>query len=114
MKVAQIKRKAEVLQKHAPEFPLGSEAGYFVKAISTDYLPRTLDAYLALPPRGRERVAVADGKTPLQELREQLSMLDGKLDEIAEDFERRNVDRLIANRRFLEERFKATGPTVDL
>jgi len=114
MKVAQIKRKAEVLQRHVHEFPLGSEDIYFVKAIGADYLPRTLDAYLALPPRGRERVAVADGKTPLQELRQQLGLLDTKLDEIAEDFERQNVDRLLANRRFLEERFKPTGPAVDL
>ena len=105
MKAAQIKRKVEVLQQHAHEFPLGSQDLYIVRAVATDYLPRTLEAYLSLPPRGRDRVVVKDGKTALDELRGQLILLDGKLDEVAEDLERSNLDRLLANRRFLEERF---------
>jgi len=109
---ADAKRKAEVLQRHVHEFPLGSEDIYFVKAIGADYLPRTLDAYLALPPRGRERVAVADGKTPLQELRQQLGLLDTNLDEIAAVFERQYVDPLLANRRLWAERPKPTGPAL--
>lgn len=109
MKAAQIRRKVEVLQDHAPEFPFGSEQLYIVRAIASDYLPHTVDTYLALPPRGRERVLVADGKTALEELRDQLQLLDTKLDEIAEDLERRNLDRLLANRRFLEERFRTDG-----
>jgi hypothetical protein len=48
---------------------------------------------------------MANGTTPLQELKEQLALLDSKLDEIAEDLQRHNQDRLLANRRFLEERF---------
>ncbi|MBV9121515.1 MAG: hypothetical protein JOZ39_12470, partial [Chloroflexi bacterium] len=91
LKAAQIRRKVEVLLQHAGEFPLGSEDLYIVRAIANDYLPRTLDAYLKLPARGRERVTVTpDGKTALQELRDQLTMLDGKLDEIATDLERKN------------------------
>jgi hypothetical protein len=109
LKAAQIRRKVEVLQQHAREFPFGSEQLYIVRAIAADYLPHTLDAYLALPPRGRERVLVSDGRTALEELRDQLRLLDTKLDEIAEDLERRNLDRLLANRRFLEERFRADG-----
>ena len=105
MKAAQIRRKVEVLRRHGHEFPLGSQDLYIVNAIAKDYLPQTLDAYLKLPPRGRDKVVVNDGKTALQELREQLSLLDSKLDEIAQDLERNNLDRLLANRKFLEERF---------
>ncbi len=76
-----------------------------VRQTADDYLPRTVHWYLALAPTTRERVVAANGKTALQELREQLDLLDSKLNEIAEDLQRRDLDRLLANRRFLEERF---------
>jgi hypothetical protein len=38
-------------------------------------------------------------------LRDQLDLLDSKLDEIADDLQRENVDRLLANERFLDEHF---------
>jgi hypothetical protein len=46
-----------------------------------------------------------DGRTALKVLRDQLELLDSKLDEIAEDLQRENADRLLANERFLEEHF---------
>jgi len=120
VKVEQIRRKVEVLLKHAERFPFGSTELHVVRATRDDYLPRTLDAYFALPPNARETARVANGKTALEELRAQLQLLDSKLDEIAEDLERQNLDRLLANRRFLEERFGGqrppepppSGPTV--
>jgi hypothetical protein len=51
-----------------------------------------------------------NGKTPLQELKEQLAILDTKLDEIAEDLQRQNFDRLLINRQFLEARFGGREP----
>ena len=49
----------------------------------------------------------ADGKTARQELKAQLDLLDTKLDDIAQDLQRQDADRLLANRRFLESRFGA-------
>ena len=45
------------------------------------------------------------GKTPQQLLREQVQLLDEKLDEIADAVHQHDTDRLLANGRFLEERF---------
>jgi hypothetical protein len=104
IKVEQIRRKAEVLMQHAGRFPFASRDLYVVRATVSDYLPRTIDAYLAVPPASREQ-PMANGTTPMRELKEQLALLDSKLDEIAEDLQRHNQDRLLANRRFLEERF---------
>ncbi|HVA23597.1 MAG TPA: hypothetical protein VMW62_04315 [Chloroflexota bacterium] len=104
VKVEQIRRKVEVLLQQRDRFPFGSEDLHIIRATRDDYLPRTLDAYMSVPPDSRER-SMPSGKTPLQELKEQLSLLDTKLDEVAEDLERRNFDRLLANRRFLEHRF---------
>jgi hypothetical protein len=41
----------------------------------------------------------------LDELRAQLDLLDARLDDIARDLQRHDLDQLYANRRFLEERF---------
>jgi hypothetical protein len=104
VKIEQIRHKIDVLLAQRERFPFGSEELYIVRATRDDYLPRTLDAFMAVPPPLRDH-AMPSGKTPLQELKEQLALLDTKLDEVAEDLQRRNVDRLLANRRFLEERF---------
>ncbi len=105
VKVEQIRRKVEVLLSYAPRFPPFSQDLYIVRQTANDYLPRTIDAFLALPPDRREVPVDESGKTAREELKEQLDLLDSKLDEIAEDLQRHNLDRLLANRRFLEERF---------
>jgi hypothetical protein len=106
LKVGQIQRKAQELLRYASQFPVGSEDLYLVQATVNDYVPATLHAYMAMPP-GSDRVAVtADGKTPWQVLWEQLSVIERKLDEITWGLHRRNGERMVANGRFLEERFK--------
>lgn len=109
VKVEQIRRKVELLLGYADRFPPFSSDLYVVRRTAAEYLPRTVEAFLALPPDYATRVLATTGKTALQELKEQLDLLDRKLDEIAEDLERRNLDRLLANRRFLEERFLSNG-----
>jgi hypothetical protein len=104
VKVEQVRRKVDVLQQQRQRFPFASEDLYVVHATGADYLPRTLDAFVGLPRAARDH-PMPNGKTPLQELKDKLQLLDSKLDEIAEDLERQNLDRLLANRRFLEERF---------
>ena len=105
LRVQQIRNKVEALMKHASEFPFGSKDLFVLQRTRTDYLPATLDAYLALPPEFAEVKVAPDGRTALQVLKDQLSLLDGKLDEIAEDLQRQNVDRLLANERFLADHF---------
>lgn len=105
VKVDQIKRKVDVLLAYAPHFAPFSSDLHIVRQTTADYLPRTIQAYLALPASSRDDVSSGSGKTALQELKEQLDLLDAKLNSIAEDLERRNLDELAANRRFLEERF---------
>lgn len=103
VKVEQIRRKADVLLERQESFPPGSNDLYVLLRTKDEYLPSTLDAYLALG--GDDRPVTPEGRTALQALRDQLNLLDAKLDEIAEDLQRQNVDRLIANQRFLEEHF---------
>lgn len=107
--VDRIRGKAELLLAYSSRFPSYSQDLYLVRQTATEYLPRTIQAYLAVPPDRREQVMISTGKTPLQELNEQLELLDQKLNDIAEAVELRDLDRLLANRRFLEQRF---GPVI--
>ena len=101
----QIRRKADLLLGYADRFPPFSQDLHIVRQTAAEYLPRTIAAYLALPGDDDPPVA-ASGKTVLQELMEQLQLLDSRLDDVAHDLQRRDLDRLLANRRFLEERFR--------
>jgi len=103
--VGRIRRKAAVLIQQADRFPAGSRNLYLVQRMLDQYLPSTVDAYLALPPGASELPITPDRRTGAQVLRAQLDILEAKLDEAAEDLRQVNVDRLLANERFLEEHF---------
>lgn len=109
LKVAQIRRKIETLLRHADEFPVGSEDLYVLQRTATEYLPSTLNAYLAMPPGSENAPVDAEGRTAWRILWDQLTLIESRLDTVAADVRRRNADRLVANGRFLEERFKYLG-----
>lgn len=104
VKAEQIQRKADILLGYADRFPPFSQSLHIVRQTATDYLPRTLEAYLALPGLD-DPLVPATGRTALTELRTQLQLLDAKLDDITLDLQQQDLDRMSANRRFLEERF---------
>lgn len=89
----------------AGTFPAGSQDLFVIQRMATDYLPATLQPYLALPPDYARTRPLASGRTALQELLEQLEVLDSKMDEITDAVHQQDRDRLLANGRFLEERF---------
>jgi hypothetical protein len=113
VKAEQITRKAEALLQYADRFPIGSQDLFVLQRTTAEYLPNTLDAYLALPPGYAHAAVSPEGKTALQALWEQLNLLDSKLDEIAYGLNRHNLDRLVANGRFLEERFGKRESELD-
>jgi len=77
----------------------------------SDYLPQTLDNYLTLPRAYANSHAVSDGKTAAQLLGEQLDLIGEKMKEIADAVAKDDVGKLLAQGRFLEERF---GKNTDL
>jgi hypothetical protein len=105
VRVTEIRREIIELLPRTAAFPLGSEDLYVIERTATDYLPATLRAYLALPEASATTLLPEIGKTPLQLLREQVQLLDDRLDEITEAVRTQDADQLVANGRFLEERF---------
>jgi hypothetical protein len=104
VKAEQIRHKVDVLLGYADRFPPFSHDLYIVRQTAADYLPRTLSAYLAIPGTNDPPLD-ATGRTALDELRAQLAILDASVDEITQILQRRDLDGMLANRRFLEECF---------
>jgi hypothetical protein len=106
VKAEQIRHKVNLLLGYADRFAPFSRDLYIVRQTAAEYLPRTLDAYLAIPGMDDPLVR-STGRTALEELRAQLALLDSRLDAITQNLQQRDLDGLAANRRFLEERFGA-------
>jgi hypothetical protein len=87
----------------------GSEGLFVLVRTATDYLPTALQTYLDLPRSYADHQVVADGKTAHGLLCDQLDVLATKMDEVAEAVHRSDTDKLVANGRFLAEKF-AKGP----
>lgn len=87
----------------------GSQDRYVLVKCATDYLPTAFQVYLDLPRDYANHCVVADGKTPLALLSEQLDLIQTQVDRIADRVNGVHSDKLIANGRFLSEKF---GPRV--
>jgi hypothetical protein len=110
--VARIRQEILELLPHAAQFPVGSPDLYVLQRTAVNYLPTTIEAYLALPTTYARERTIQGEKTPLDVLKEQLEILDTKMDEIAEAVRERDSDRLLANGLFLEDRFGKARPEL--
>jgi len=88
-----------------------------IRQTALHYLPEALNAYIRLPRMYAERVPVQDGKTARDVLIDQMRLIDQKMRETATAMYRNDADELLANARFLQERFADSSfkvPVVDL
>lgn len=83
----------------------GSPGQFVLVQCATDYLPTALQSYLDLPRTYADHHIVTDGKTPLGLLSDQLDVLAKQINEIADNVNRADTDKLLANGRFLAEKF---------
>lgn len=80
-----------------------------IRQTALDYLPAALAAYRTLPRAYAERRPVADGRTPHAVLLEQLDLMDAKMREAADAILAHDSEKLLANGRFLADRFAVTS-----
>jgi hypothetical protein len=104
-KVNAIARTIKEILPRADTLGAGSPGHYVLYMCATDYLPTAIQAYLDLPRHYADTHVVADGKTSLDLLADQLDLLEKEINEIAANVNRADTDRLVANGRFLEEKF---------
>ena len=90
----------------------GNEADpnvYLIRQTALSYLPEAFATYLRLPRVVAERRSIANGRTPHDVLLEQLDLMDGRLEKVADDIARSDSDALMANGRFLAEKFGSSA-----
>ncbi len=112
-KVQGIAATIEGILPRAGELAAGSEQLFILQRTATDYLPTSLESYLDLPRAYATVVPVRGSKTAKQLLVEQLDLLQQQMDEVADAVAKSDVNRLLAQGRFLEERF-ASRPDLSL
>lgn len=80
-----------------------------IRQTALNYLPQALDAYLAIPRMYAEGRKVQDSKTPHDILMDQLNLMDSKMKEMANAIAQNDTELLLANARFVQERFASSS-----
>ena len=94
-----------MLAAKAAQIP--SEDVFTIRQTALHYLPETLDAYLRLPPAFRNVQPLQDGNTAKAMLVAQLTVLDGKMREVATNLVSNDAQALVANGAFLRDKFQS-------
>jgi hypothetical protein len=86
---------------------------YLIRQTALAYLPDAFSAYMRMPRLMAERRAIAGGRTPHDVLLDQLDLMDRRLADVADDMARHDSDKLLANGRFLVEKFGVSSLELD-
>jgi hypothetical protein len=113
LKISKIATTINDILPRADTLGAGSHDRYVLRQCATDYLPSAVQAYLDLPRTYADNHVVADGKTALTLLSEQLDILAKQIDEIAANVNRADSDAVITNGRFLAEKFRRSTLDID-
>jgi hypothetical protein len=112
-KVERIAVAIETILPKAGKLSGSSRYLFALERTATDYLPTTVHAYLDLPRQYADTRVIQDGKTAHQIVSEQLDILVSQMDEVVDAANRGDVDRLLAQGRFLDERFGKQALTIE-
>lgn len=112
-KVQRIATSVESILPKAGRLSGGSQHLFVLERTATDYLPTTVHSYLDLPRQYADTHPIQDGKTAHQVVSDQLDLLASQMDEVVDAANRGDVDRLLAQGRFLAERFGTRALTIE-
>jgi len=80
------------------------------RQLLADYVPETLRAYERVPRALRGKVRGASGKTPDQQIDEQLDLLAEQMEKLVEVLAQGDLDAIETQSRFLQARFTTAEP----
>ncbi len=83
----------------------GTQDAFAIKQAALDYLPHTLENYLALPPAYASLHPIKDGKTAKVILLEQLTLLEQSVQAASSNVLQGDAQKILVNSRFLEDKF---------
>ncbi len=83
----------------------GTQDAFSIKQAALDYLPHTLENYLALPSAFANIHPLQNGKTAKQILLEQLTLLEQSVQDASSNILQGDAQKILVNTRFLEDKF---------
>jgi hypothetical protein len=104
--------RASILATIATDGTTGSGADpnvYLIRQTALSYLPEAFATYLRMPRRFAEHRSVAAGRTPHDVFLDQLQLMDTRLADVADNIAQHDSDKLLANGRFLAEKFAVSS-----
>lgn len=114
--VARAQRVVDTVRDTVPRLARisGNDLGYTVIATATDYLPEAIGSYQRLPRRYADTRPVDGAKTSLMVLVDQLDLLGLTMDRVFDAVYRDDARELVAQGRFIAEKFGSAGAGGDL
>ena len=106
--LSRVRRVTAVVRATLPRLAnlgMDSRDAYNVVATATEYLPESLSAYLSLPRDWADTRPVANGKSSLLLLIDQLDLLATTMNKMYDAANRRDAGALVAHGRFLDDKF---------
>jgi hypothetical protein len=113
--VARVRRVTTRLRQTVPRMDnsgLTSVDQYALVATATSYLPESLTGYLRLPRDWANTRPIAQGKTSLLILIDQLDLLGAAVDRMYDAVLQKDARALVAQGRFLRQRFAPEAPVA--
>ena len=110
--VAAVQRIADLLADTLPRVAGSFDQEDAVVRTATDYLPRTLQSYVALPAQWATTHRLPDGGTPLTALHAQLAVLEQAATRMRDAAVSADASALLANGAFLADRFAVSSLDV--
>src|SRR5262245_49747928 len=114
--LAKVRSIADIITGILPRsgsLPPGSPELFIVQRTALDYLPTALQTYINLPRAYATLHPLQGGKTAKQVLLDQLTLLESKLSEVADDVNKNDTDRFLAHGRFLQDKFGGSPLSLD-
>ena len=109
VRVENICKLIEETLPRATQLGQNSDEMQILVKTATDYLPGTLQPYLSLPRTYAEKQVIIEGQTAAQILCSQLDVMTTEMKSVRDAVLKADSDRLLANGRFLEEKFGQHG-----
>ena len=91
---------------------IGNLQAHTVVATATSYMPEAVEAYLRLPRDFADRRVIANGKTALMVLCDQLDLLAVSLGRISDAVSRADANALLAHGEFLADKFATSSLAI--
>lgn len=92
---------------------ISPDEAHSVKQIVLDYLPHLIESFIAIPGDFAANKALAEGKTAQELLKEQLTILQRKTVQMADDLAARDAASFLHHARFLQEKFGQESRLID-